>query len=81
MAVDLLKNENGFVFLDEANRAYNVRMLDGKPWLCYWNKGCKCFTTLRPITQSETDLYSQYALSSSMASLYFKQMSLPKAGD
>jgi len=63
----------GFVFMDSTRcRAYNVRMIDGQPWLCYWNDGYKCFTTLRPVTQSEIFQFAKYALSDDLAKCYFK---------
>lgn len=46
-------DERGFVFLDSLKRPFLCRMIKGTPWLCYWNEGGKCFTTLRPVTQME----------------------------
>ncbi len=71
-------NGNGFVFLDAVSRAYNIRMLDGQPWLCFWHEGYKCFTTLRKATEYEVDRYKQLALPKDMADLYFKSNGGPQ---
>lgn len=53
----IILDEKGFVFLDDAHRPYLCRMIEGSPWLCYWNEECKCFTTLRPVSQTEILLF------------------------
>lgn len=63
-------DEKGFVFLDDRNAPYQVRMWDGKPWLCYWNEAYKCFTSLRPVSQAEILQFSKHRLPQDQADLY-----------
>lgn len=60
-----------FVFIGNDSKPYAVMMLDGSPWLCYWNEGYKCFTTLRRINQSDVFSYASIKLPEEQADLYF----------
>lgn len=67
----MLDLEKGFIFIDERSCAYAIKMLDGSPWLLYWNEGQKCFTTLRPATQNDIFAFGSKALPQEQADLYF----------
>jgi len=60
-----------FVFLDGRGYPYAVMVLDENPWLCYWNEGQKCFTTLRQIDFDEVNTLSGRRLSDKYADMYF----------
>jgi hypothetical protein len=60
-----------FVFLDGNSRPYAVMMLDGAPWLCYWNDAYKCFTTMRPVNQGEIFAFAANKLPEGQADMYF----------
>lgn len=60
-----------FVFIGNDSQPYAVMMLDGEPWLCYWNEGQKCFTTLRRLNRAHVTVYRGIALPDEQANLYF----------
>ena len=64
-------DEKGFIFISSF-RAYQVRMFNGQPWLCYWHEYNKCFVTLRPINQSEIWSFEQCKLSDDRAEFYYR---------
>lgn len=68
-----------FVFLDANSRPFAVMMLSGQPWLCYWNEGYKCFTTLRPTNQGEIFMFARDKLPEDQADLYFNYAERKKA--
>lgn len=58
-----------FVFLDDANRPYRVKLYGGEPWLFYWHPDGK-WVTLRQVTQSEIWQWHARRLPDEQAELY-----------
>jgi len=73
-----LNLEKGFVFLDDRNVPYGVKIIKhGKPpseepWLFYWHPN-KCFVTLRSLSQEEVHKLSRRRLADDHANMYWEK--------